>query len=113
MKIKSTVSHNVSFHKAPSAPKSTPDYLTIPAGATLELDDKTWNNSFAASKSIAASISTGALEMVEHAASPVSVGDMIKLIKSQAGVTVDSVLEKAVVQDLAMKLGVDLSIDES
>ena len=109
MKIKSTVSHNVSFHKGPNAPKSTADYLTIPAGATLELDDKIWNNSFAASKSIAASISKGALEMVEHAASPVSIGDMIKLIKAQVGVTVDSSLEKATVQDLAIKLGVDLS----
>jgi len=110
MKIKSTVSHNVSFRKAHDAPKSTADYLTIPAGSTLELDDKTWNNSFAGSKSIAASISTGALEMVEHAASPVSASDMIKLIKSQVGVTVDSVLEKAVIQDLAIKLGVDLTV---
>ncbi len=109
MKIKSTVERNCSFHKMPSAPSNTPNYFTIPAGSTLELEDSMWNSSFANSPSIAASLSNGSLVMVEHAVPPVSVEDMVALIKDPAGVTLDSALEKASVQDLAMKLGVDLS----
>jgi len=110
MKIKSTVGHNVSFHKVPNCPvNGVPDYLTIPAGATLELEDDIWLGAYSSAAGIAGSLATGALVMVVDAVSPLSVAEIAALIKDQAGVEVDTSKEKSEVQSLATKLGVDLS----
>ena len=109
MKIKSNVAHNVSFHKVPEAPYGTADYITIPAGSTLELEDKLWLSAYAGSKAIAGSLATGALTMVEHAQSSLSVGEMRKRIEAKASIKVDLKLKKSEVQALAVALGVDLS----
>jgi len=110
MKIKSTVGHNVSFHKTPNCSvKGAPDYLTIIAGSTLELSDELWLGAYSASAGVAGSIATGALLIVEDAVSPLSVKEIAVLIKDQVGVDVDTSKEKSEVQALASKLGVDLS----
>lgn len=109
MKIKSNVAHNVSFHKVPTAPTSAAAYLTIPAGSTLEMEDKVWLSAYAGSKGIVSSITTGALTMVEHAQSSLSVGEMRKRIEDKASIKVDLKLKKSEVQALAVALGVDLS----
>ena len=111
MKIKSTVGHNISFHKVPNCKvKGAADYLTIPAGSTLELEDSLWLGAYAGSGGIAGSVATGALVIVEDAESPLSVEEIAACIRDQAGVAVDPSKEKTEVQALAMKLGVDLSV---
>lgn len=115
MKIKSTVGHNVSFHKVPNCKVkgNVADYLTIPAGATLELDDDLWLGAYAGSGGVVGSLATGALLMLVDAESPLSVEEIAALILDQVGVKVAPSKEKAEVQAVALKLGVDLSAELS
>lgn len=109
MKIKSSVGHNVSFHKVPNCTiKGAPDYLTIPAGATIELEDSLWLGAFASSKGLVGSLATGAITIVVHAASELSVEEIVERLYV-AGVKVDPSKSKEEVQAMAIKLGVDLS----
>lgn len=109
MKIKSTVEHNVSFHKVPqSTLKGIPDYLTIPAGSTLELEDDIWLDAYASSDALQSSIQTGALILVEDAASPLSVEEILELLREKAGIAANPELSKPELQSLAHRLGVSL-----
>ena len=110
MKIKSNVEHNTSFHRVASCKASlaAPDYLTIPAGSTVELDDELWLGAYAKAGGIAGGLATGALLLVEQPKSNKSAAELVELIFAQAGVEAD--VEKGVegLQDLANKLDVDL-----
>ena len=100
MKIKSNLRHNISYYKTATAKSSAPDYMTIPAGATLELDDDMWFDAFANVDALLSGVASGTLEIVAQPVSP--------LIEDQVGITVGK-KEKAELQTLALKLGVDLS----
>lgn len=111
MKIKSTIEHNVSFHKVPqSTMKGVADYLTIPAGSTLELDDETWLDAFASSDALQSSIRSGSLILVEDAASPLSVEEILELLREKAGIAANPELSKPELQNLAHRLGVSLQV---
>jgi hypothetical protein len=113
MKIKSTVGHNVSFHKVPGASyKGAPDYITIIAGSTLELDDELWTSCFAGCKGLTGSIATGALVLVEHAKSSLTVEQVCERTLNQVGVKLDPSMSSDELQTLAHKLGVDLTPSE-
>ena len=68
MKIKSNVEHNTSFHRVVGCKASlaAPDYLTIPARSTMELDDELWLGAYAKAGGIAGGLATGALVIVEQ-----------------------------------------------
>ena len=102
MKVKSNVGHNVSFYSAtmPAA------YITIPAGATLELDDKVWLEQYAVA--CAAAVSGQALTVTVAPKSTKTAKEIASAIKEQAGVAVDPAKSKDELQSLSSKLGVDL-----
>lgn len=103
MKIKSNLGHNVSFYSA-TMPKQ---YMTVPAGATLELDDKVWIAEYA--KAAAPAISSQALTILKQPVTQLTAKEIASTIKSEAGVAVDPSKSKAELQDLSVKLGLDLS----
>lgn len=108
MKIKSTLGHNISYPKHVGAPSGSPLWLTIPAGATLELEDELYLSSYVRSEGLVSSIEDGALVVTVQPVSPLSAKEVAAAIKKQAGVVVDSSKEKHELEALASKLGVDL-----
>lgn len=110
MKIKSNVENNTSFHRVVGCKASlaAPDYLTIPAGSTIELDDELWLGAYAKAGGIAGGLSTGALVILEQPKSNKSAAELVEAIFAQAGVEAD--VNKGVegLQELANKLDVDL-----
>lgn len=106
MKVQSKVEHNISIFK-PGGIEGVPDYLTIVAGATHEIEDSIWVKGFAVAA--AGAISAGDLVILEEPATTLTVKQIIAAIKDQMGVSIDSKKTKAELQSIALKLGVDLS----
>lgn len=106
MKIKSNVEHNISFCRQHGA-SAAPEYCTIVAGATLEMDDKLWLSAYAGPAT--AAIEAGALTITEEPVTTLTAKQIVELIEDQVGVTVDPKKPKAELQTIANKLGVVLS----
>jgi hypothetical protein len=67
-----------------------------------------WFDAFANVDALLSGVASGTLEIVAQPVSPLSATDIAKLIEDQVGITVGK-KEKAELQTLALKLGVDLS----
>ena len=111
MKIKSNVGHNVSYHKVASCTLAgAPDYLTIPAGATLELDDKLWLAAYSDCQGLVGSLATGAVEIVVHAATSLTSDQICEVTFNQLGIQLATSKPVFELQTQALKLGVDLTV---
>jgi len=107
MKLQSTISHNLSVFAKHGSKSSIPPYLTIPAGATLELKDAIWLDGFASA--FAPQIKAGAIKIIEAPACNLTVPELRKRLKEEAGIAASPDFDKAKLTQLANALGVSVT----
>ena len=104
MKIQSTLEHNLSVFAKHGSKSSIPAYLTVPAGATLEVDDKIWLDGFASA--FAPQINLGSIKVLEAPKSNLTTAQLRKRL-SEVGITTDATYNKEKLTQLANQLGID------
>lgn len=103
MKIQSTIHHNFSVFAKPGSKPSTPAYLLVPGGATLEVDDAIWLDGFASA--FAPNIANGSIRILEAPKSNLTTAQLRKRLL-EVGITTDATFDKEKLTQLANTLGI-------
>lgn len=104
MKLQSTIHHNFSVFAKPGSKPSTPAYLLVPGGATLEVDDAVWLDGFASA--FATQINSGAIKILVPPASNLTTAELRKRLHEEAGIKASPDFSKEKLTQIANSLGV-------